>query len=614
MKRFLPLIALVLSLVAVLFTLRPVKNRTEFDITGFSKLPSVVNGRIKPLDSVARSTLLVLQGRQRVTTPEGKTIAPAEWLLEVMTRPEVADKMQVFEVVHPDLLALMQLNAEDGAGKKRFSLMQLRPRFEELSRQARLAGQMENPQRTTFQRAVLQLHNNLGLYQRLRFSIQMPDTTDLLAELTAYQERRGPAVEALRAKEAGKPHDEKLAAALVEDTNKFLFIDENALIHPIPPVDGAPPDDWRTIGKALQDSLQDGRIPPEALAYAGLSRSWVRQNAGEFNQGLHLLRAVLDKTRPTVMGKCETEALFNSSEPFYSSSLLYVVGFMVAVFAWLVWPRELARASFWIIVVAFVLSTAGILARMWIEGRPPVTNLYSSALFVGWVAVALCVVIEQIYKNALANMAAGIIGACTLVIAHHLSMGGDTMEMMRAVLDSNFWLATHVVTISIGYGATFLAGIFAVIFIVFGLFTKALTKENADLITRIVYGVVCFATFFSLVGTLLGGIWADQSWGRFWGWDPKENGALVIVVWNAIILHARLGGLVRQRGMMALAVFGNIVTAMSWFGVNMLGVGLHSYGFNDKGAVYLGLFTVSQLLFIGLACLPTTVWRSAPSR
>ena len=89
-----------------------------------------------------------------------------------------------------------------------------------------------------------------------------------------------------------------------------------------------------------------------------------------------------------------------------------------------------------------------------------------------------------------------------------------------------------------------------------------------------VYGIVCFATLFSFVGTILGGIWADQSWGRFWGWDPKENGALLIVIWNAIILHARWGGLVRERGLMDLAVFGNIVTSFSWFGVNMLGVGL----------------------------------------
>ena len=90
-----------------------------------------------------------------------------------------------------------------------------------------------------------------------------------------------------------------------------------------------------------------------------------------------------------------------------------------------------------------------------------------------------------------------------------------------------------------------------------------------------IYGVVCFATLFSFVGTVLGGIWADQSWGRFWGWDPKENGALLIVIWNALILHARWGGMVKQRGMAVLAVVGNIVTAWSWFGTNMLGVGLH---------------------------------------
>ena len=105
-----------------------------------------------------------------------------------------------------------------------------------------------------------------------------------------------------------------------------------------------------------------------------------------------------------------------------------------------------------------------------------------------------------------------------------------------------------------------------------------------------VYGIVCFATLFSFVGTVLGGIWADQSWGRFWGWDPKENGALLIVLWNAIILHARWGGLVRERGLMNLAIFGNIVTAFSWFGVNMLGIGLHSYGFMDAAFKWLMLF------------------------
>jgi hypothetical protein len=127
---------------------------------------------------------------------------------------------------------------------------------------------------------------------------------------------------------------------------------------------------------------------------------------------------------------------------------------------------------------------------------------------------------------------------------------------------------------------------------------------------KMVYGIVCFATLFSFVGTILGGIWADQSWGRFWGWDPKENGALLIVIWNAIILHARWGGLVRERGLMNLAIFGNIITAWSWFGTNMLGIGLHSYGFMDAAFKWLMAFFISQGVFMVLGSLPLSWWRS----
>ena len=186
-------------------------------------------------------------------------------------------------------------------------------------------------------------------------------------------------------------------------------------------------------------------------------------------------------------------------------------------------------------------------------------------------------------------------GFVTQIIAHNLALGGDTMEMMRAVLDTNFWLATHVVTVTLGYASTFVAGFLAIIYILRGVFTATLSAETAKSLARMVYGIVCFATLFSFVGTVLGGIWADQSWGRFWGWDPKENGALLIVLWNATILHARWGGLVRERGLMNLAVFGNIVTSFSWFGVNMLGIGLHSYGFTDAAFKWLILFIGSQV-------------------
>ena len=182
--------------------------------------------------------------------------------------------------------------------------------------------------------------------------------------------------------------------------------------------------------------------------------------------------------------------------------------------------------------------------------------------------------------------------------------------MMRAVLDTNFWLATHVVVVTLGYASTFVAGFLAVIYLVRGFFTTTLDQDTAKSLARMVYGIVCFATLFSFVGTVLGGIWADQSWGRFWGWDPKENGALIIVLWNALILHARWGGMVRERGLVTMAIFGNIVTSWSWFGVNMLNIGLHSYGFTSGITVTLVIFAVSQLIVIGLALMPRELWQS----
>jgi len=610
MKRHLPLVIFALCLVWVLSSFRSPSNRTEFDVTGFGRLPVLINGRVKPMDSVARSHLLMFQGRQTVKSPEGVSLQPTEWLLEVMLRPEKADQFQIFEINHPELLAVLKLKPEDGAGKKRFSPEQLRPGLEELTRQARLASQEEGNSRTPFQKAVLQLHSNLIQYQSLRFSLVPPDTADFLAELRSFDVVVKPGVEAARAKQAGKDYDEKAFKAVSDLVNKYVFFAENSSLRPIPPAAGAKPDEWRSLGAALQDGFENAEVPPDVLAYAGLGFAWKEQRASDFNEVLRLYTERVSKAYPEHMKRSRIECLFNTAQPFYLSMELYVMVFLAAVFSWLLWPETLSRTAFWLLTLAFALTTFGIFSRMWLESRPPVTNLYSSALFVGWVAVALCLFVERLFKNGAGSMAAGFCGFCTLLIAHHLSLSGDTMEMMRAVLDSNFWLATHVVTISIGYGATYLAGILAVIYILMGVLTTKLNREQASILERVVYGIVCFAALFSLVGTILGGIWADQSWGRFWGWDPKENGALIIVIWNAIILHARWGGVAGPRGIMALAVFGNIVTSWSWFGTNMLGVGLHSYGFNDKGLLWLLAFVASQLLIIAIAAVPEQKWRS----
>ncbi|MCC6511376.1 MAG: cytochrome c biogenesis protein CcsA, partial [Pirellulaceae bacterium] len=199
--------------------------------------------------------------------------------------------------------------------------------------------------------------------------------------------------------------------------------------------------------------------------------------------------------------------------------------------------------------------------------------------------------------------------ASTLSIARSLD-SSDTMQVLEAVLDTQFWLSTHVITVTLGYGATFLAGLFGILALVHRMKSRMdqlpPDKQSKDdvglqqIFARLIYGVLCFAILLSFIGTVLGGLWADDSWGRFWGWDPKENGALMIVLWNALVLHANWDRMIGQRGLAVLAVLGNIVTSWSWFGTNQLGIGLHSYGFTSAVLVTLTAVVIGHLLFVSI--------------
>ena len=296
--------------------------------------------------------------------------------------------------------------------------------------------------------------------------------------------------------------------------------------------------------------------------------------------------------------------------------MLYVVAFVLAAVAWLGWSVPLNRAAIWLVIFTFAVHTVALVSRIYISGRPPVTNLYSSAIFIGWGCVVLGMIFEWLYRLGIGTIIASIAGFATLLVAHLLNTEvsshlGDTFTVMQAVLDTQIWLATHVVCITLGYSTTYLAGLLGVLYVLLGVLTPSLTKETGKDLFRMIYGTLCFAIFFSFVGTVLGGLWADDSWGRFWGWDPKENGALIIVLWNALVLHARWDGLVKERGLAVLAIVGNIVTSWSWFGVNELGIGLHSYGFTDGVLRVLGLFVLSQLILIGIGLLPKSIWLSS---
>ena len=608
MKRHLPLLVLALGVVFLGTTLLP-HGKSEFNLRGFGRLPALADGRVKPLDTVARTSLLVLQGRQRVVAPNGQTIQPVEWLLEVFFNPAVADEYQDLLIENPEVLALFNREQSD---QKRFSFNELRAGLAELERQMGLADPVEEQVRTPFQREVAKLYQRIVLYERLKACAAPEDSADFLADLQQFEPRLPAAIAALRAKDAGQPYAEEDFKAVTAFVNRAQFMSDQANLNLIPPeADSKDRTAWTKTGAALLESLRRGAISPETMAYAGLGHAWRLHQPQDFNEVVRLYTQQLTKRFQPELQKCRIEATFNQAGPFYASMELYVLAFLLAVVSWLKWPDLLQRCAFALLGLAFAAATVGVFTRMWLEGRPPVTNLYSAAVFVGWVAVALCLILERMYRNAIGAVAGGMIGFTTLLIAHHLALGsGDTMEMMRAVLDSNFWLATHVVVIVMGYGSTYLAGVLAIIYIFRGVLTRTLTPETADALARMVYGIVCFATLFSLVGTVLGGIWADQSWGRFWGWDPKENGALIIVLWNAIILHCRSAEVGRQRGLMMLTVFGNVVTSWSFFGTNMLGVGLHSYGFAQAAFNWLIVFVASQVLIIALAAVPLARWRS----
>ncbi|HTY88017.1 MAG TPA: cytochrome c biogenesis protein CcsA [Candidatus Acidoferrum sp.] len=613
MKRWIPLILVAIMAGWVLSGLRP-PPATGFDARAFGHLPVLMNGRFQPFDSVARNSLLQIRTKQSVYENNGsqaQTLSAMDWLLEVMMKPEAADDRKVFRIDNNEVAELLKLPE----GQKYYSFNQLRPQLDEMEKQASRIGPIDSSKRTAFESQLMKLYEAMNLYQRLEVSLKPPGADDFAADLDAYQKSVGPGLAAVNAREAGQKFDQNAFNTLLGFMGSFNTVARFALPLTIPPTDPSLPHDaWQNIGTNLMASARTGEINPAAKFYAGMVTAWRAGQPDDFNRLVSQYRAWLGGRFAPQLRKADQEYIFSSLEPFYKATVIYVLALVLALLSWFNLSDWLRRSALYLVVLAWLIHTFGLLWRMYLEGRPPVTNLYSSAIFIGWAAVVLGVVLEKIYRDGIGCVVAAFVGFVTLIIAHHLALSGDTMEMMRAVLDTNFWLATHVVTVTLGYASTFVAGLLAVIYIVRGVLTTTLTAETARSLARMVYGIVCFATLFSFIGTVLGGIWADQSWGRFWGWDPKENGALLIVLWNAMILHARWGGLVRERGIMNLAVAGNIVTSFSWFGVNMLGIGLHSYGFMDAAFKWLMLFMGSQVAIIVLGLLPLTLWRSFQSR
>jgi ABC-type transport system involved in cytochrome c biogenesis permease subunit len=285
---------------------------------------------------------------------------------------------------------------------------------------------------------------------------------------------------------------------------------------------------------------------------------------------------------------------------------LYIAGFVLTLLCLSGLPKvRVARLlAVGAVGAGVLLHFITIASRIYILQRPPVGTLYESLLFVSLIAVLFGLFLEFRMRNNLGLLVATVAGSMLLFASQSFS-GDDTMSMLIAVLNTNFWLATHVLCITTGYGFGLVAGIIAHVYLIMGCLRR--DPDRTLQVLRGGYGTALIALLFTSLGTILGGIWADQSWGRFWGWDPKENGALLICLWLIWLLHSRISGHFHERGFAVGLALLNVVIALSWLGVNLLSTGLHSYGFTDKAAWVLAAFCAAEFLFAGVTwCV---LWR-----
>jgi ABC-type transport system involved in cytochrome c biogenesis permease subunit len=584
----------------------------EFDLSAFGAIPVLDGGRIKPLDSVARTKMLFISGRSDFEDAGGNTQPAILWLLETLAWEDAdsgpAADYRVFRIDNEQVLA--ELGLEERPGSYRYSWKEIVKSGQKFSRALEAARKLDESRRDLFHSKILEVAGRMERYQALAQG----------RGLTAIPSERG-SEEWLSLSQvdemAGRPFVAAARSRATAEVDRVLR-DRGKNPAALTPMDEQQRSQItaQLTAEYVRQYAQGERTKasPPAGAFLEILAAYKDNRPKGFAEAIATYRSqFVEPLHPSFRDTTRFEAAFNQASPFIIAAFLYVFAGVLMALSWLGWTPPLRKAAIGLAGVALVVHFGGLLGRMYLMGRPLVfvTNLYSSALMIGCAAVAGCLVMERLFRNGVGLVVGTTLGAITVKIAHHLTMdGSDTLGNLVAVLDTNFWLASHVTTVALGYSATYIAGLLGIVYIAWGLFSTTLTREKHIALGNMIYGATCFAMLLSFVGTVLGGIWADQSWGRFWGWDPKENGAVLIVIWNALILHARWGGMVKQRGMAVLAVVGIMVTTWSWFGTNQLGVGLHNYGFNKTLAEGCMWTWIISTVIIAMGLIPTRYWRS----
>lgn len=327
------------------------------------------------------------------------------------------------------------------------------------------------------------------------------------------------------------------------------------------------------------------------------------QATPEFEAAINEFMELAGKQAPQKYAKMERigwEIHLNRFHPFKWSAYSYLFGLILMIMFSVSGRRWTLPSSLALIAIGFVLQTYGMGLRSYLTERPPVTNMYETVIWVPWSAVLIGFILAHVQKNRLVLMAgSGVAVFCLLLTDLAPTVLDASLNPLEPVLRSTFWLMTHVLIITLSYAAFFLAMAVADVLLIMYLKDEkkyaAQIKQGCNSIYRsLQIGVVLLAA-----GTILGGVWADYSWGRFWGWDPKETWALISLLGYLAVLHGRLVGWIKDFELVICSIITFSLVVMAWYGVNFaLGAGLHTYGFGAGGVEYVSGFVVLHTLFV----------------
>jgi ABC-type transport system involved in cytochrome c biogenesis permease subunit len=577
---------------------------SEASVAAVETLPIQNGGRIKPLSTHAGFTMLSLHGARsmKIEGAGGKVfkIKPTEWMLDALFRPQLAIEQPTFRV--DNSAALEAIGVTPRGRRDRYSYTDIEKGREKLGELAQSYQKIDSKKRDPMQNQIVDLAENMQVYESLLgyFSFARSGVVlrgsgenggpDKRADISAMMATAPQLREQMNQSHVNggsiEPRLRDLLEQVLDASNfaKFgLFL--------LPPADPAEKT-WLSAGNAIMDVMSGASKDPEgAIEDIKALESAARSASGDEAEFQKQVTAVHDRfvKRAEARGeykRIELEASYYRKNWFLYALVFFLIGTLAALGMWSTGKSVAGKVFSWV-TLGSTLAGLGycivaIVKRSIIMQRPPVGNLYDTIIFIGTTVVLFSLIVEWMVRRRFALGIAPILGTALIVLARRYELGDakDHMNPLVAVLDSNFWLTTHVITITLGYSAGLLASFISAGYVIMrGLGLDGGDQGLRRSITRSVYGMLCFTLFLSLVGTVLGGIWANYSWGRFWGWDPKENGALLIVLWTLAILHARLGGFLREWSLHFASIFTAIVVTFSWWHVNFLGVGLHNYGF-----------------------------------